>query len=267
MPRSSSSPNAHPPPRHLSRSVIEHANLDKKAYEILKSMLLERRLPVGEKIPQEQLASDLGISRTPLINALKLLEKEHLVEARPRRGYVVRAFGTRDMLALFELREVLEGLAARKATERITPAQKERLRRFFSTYPGKRSAFDLGAYAREDESFHSFIIETAGHQFLGEILDAHNVVHASYQTTASAAGLVRPPADTIGEHRAIIEAVCQGDAAGAEHLMRAHLAKTANVLREKLAQETGIGLSADRPPAPTPPTAPKRPRKRVEEKP
>jgi DNA-binding GntR family transcriptional regulator len=215
---------------------VEHANLDRKAHEILKSLIVGRQLAPGEKIPQEKLAAELGISRTPLVNALKLLEKENLVEARPRRGYFVRAFGTQEMISVFELREVLEGLAVRKATETITDAQKAQLRRFFRAFAGKKRITDLTAYAREDEAFHSYLIALADHRFLRDILEAHDVVHVSYQTTA-AAGLLRPPEDTIGDHLAIIDAICAGNARQAERAMRTHLANTIAVLRRQLAAD------------------------------
>jgi DNA-binding GntR family transcriptional regulator len=70
----------------------QHENLDQKVYTILKNMIIDRKLLPGEKIPQEKLAQDLGISRTPLISALKFLEQEKLVEAVPRRGFYVRLF-------------------------------------------------------------------------------------------------------------------------------------------------------------------------------
>lgn len=230
-------------PKKPARRIqpVAHANLDRKAHEILKDLIVNRQLAPGEKIPQEKLAADLGISRTPLVNALKLLEKENLVEARPRRGYYVRAFGTREMIAVFELREVLEGLAARKAAEVITPAQTERFRRFFRDFAGKKKITDLAAYAQEDEAFHSYLIGVAGHHFLREILDAHDVVHASYQTTETA-GLMRPPIDTIGEHLAIIDAVCSRDAAAAERAMRRHLANTLAALHRTLAAETSSNI-------------------------
>ncbi len=171
-----------------------------------------------------------------MVNALKLLEKENLVEARPRRSYYVRAFGTREMIAVFELREVLEGIAARKAAGVITPVQTERLQRSFRAFAGRKKITDMTAYAQEDEAFHSFLIEIAGHNFLREILDAHDIVHASYQTTANA-GLMRPPAETIDEHLAIIEAVCSRDAAAAEPSMRRHLANTLAALHRMLATE------------------------------
>ena len=98
----------------------EYENLDQKVYQIIKSMIEERRLLPGQKIPQEKLAKELGISRTPLISALKFLEHEKLIEVKPRRGFFVRLFTISEMMGIFEIREVLEGLAARRAAESIT---------------------------------------------------------------------------------------------------------------------------------------------------
>ena len=94
-------------------------------------MIMERQLLPGEKIPQEKLAEDLGISRTPLVNALKFLEKEKLVQSIPRRGFFMRTFTKKEMISIFELREVLEGLAARKAAQKITDKEIAQLGDFF----------------------------------------------------------------------------------------------------------------------------------------
>ena len=109
----------------------EYENLDYKAYQVLKGMIIDRQLLPGQKIPQEKLALDLGISRTPLINALKFLENEKLIQAKPRRGYFVRLFTQKEMIYIFELREVLEGLTTRRACLEITEAQTRKLNKFF----------------------------------------------------------------------------------------------------------------------------------------
>ena len=109
----------------------EHENLDQKAYEIVKNMITERQILPGEKIPQEKLAQELGISRTPLVSALKFLEHEKLVESKPRRGYFVRLFSKQEMVSIFELREVLEGLAAKRAAANITDKEIDILDGFF----------------------------------------------------------------------------------------------------------------------------------------
>ena len=214
----------------------EHENLDQKVYEILKNMIIERQLLPGEKIPQEKLAQDLGISRTPLVSALKFLEHEKLVESKPRRGYFVRLFSKQEMVSIFELREVLEGLAARRAAANITKQEIETLNDFFRAFIKSADITDFKAYAREDRRFHNFISEIGGKEFLKSILQTCNIITASYQYL-SPEGLVRPPNETIQEHLAVIEAIGDRDPDAAEALMRRHLKKTIAHLRQDIEME------------------------------
>lgn len=203
----------------------EHENLDQKAYLIVKAMINDRRLAPGEKISQEKLAGELGISRTPLISALKYLEKEKLVEAKPRRGFFVRVFDREEMISIFELREVLEGLAARRAAMAVNDRQIQQLGQFFSDFTGKGSITDYRDYCREDRRFHNFVTAIAAREFLASILSSYNIISFSYQLVSSE-GLVRSPDETLGEHMAIINAICNRDPQAAESMMRRHFKKT-----------------------------------------
>jgi DNA-binding GntR family transcriptional regulator len=212
-----------------------HRNLDQKVYDRLKSMILERRLLPGEKIFQDKLARELGVSRTPLVNALKILENEKLVSSKPRRGYYVRLFSKAEMIHIFELREVLEGLAARRAAEQISDSQIKRLKTFFKEFQKKEDFENLREYAEEDRRFHSFLIEIGEKEFLSSILKSYNIITFSYQGDFQE-GLVRPPEETIHEHRAIIEAISQRDPHKAEEVTRRHLKTTRESLKNDLDQ-------------------------------
>lgn len=214
----------------------EHENLDQKAYEILKNMITERLILPGEKIAQEKLAQELGISRTPLISALKFLEHEKLVESKPRRGYFVRLFSKQEMVSIFELREVLEGLAAKRAAANITDKEIQILNGFFRIFAKSADISDYKAYAREDRRFHNFITEIGAQEFLKSILHTCNIITASYQYLSSE-GLVRPPNETFQEHLAVIEAIGNRDPDAAEKLMRRHLRKTIVHLRQDIEKE------------------------------
>lgn len=211
----------------------EHENLDHKAYQILKSMIMDRQLLPGEKIPQEKLAEDLGISRTPLVNALKFLEKEKLVQSIPRRGFFMRTFTKKEMISIFELREVLEGLAARKAAQKITDSQIAQLQKFFRQFTGDKDIEDIRTYAREDRRFHTFLLDIGAKEFLKSMLETYNIISYSYQVVAPE-GLVRHPRETIHEHQAMIEAIARRDAEMAETLMRRHFQRSRAVLEESL---------------------------------
>jgi DNA-binding GntR family transcriptional regulator len=210
---------------------LAHENLDHKAYLIVKEMINDRRLPPGAKISQEQLAAELGISRTPLISALKYLEKEKLVEARPRRGFFVRAFDRQEMISIFELREVLEGLTARRAAIAATDRQLDQLRTFFSDFVDSGPITNYRDYCREDRRFHNFVTEIASREFLESILSSYNIISFSYQLVASE-GLVRSPDETLGEHLAIIDAIVNRDPEAAETMMRRHFKRTIANLTE-----------------------------------
>ena len=222
----------------------EHENLDQKAYEIVKNMITERQILPGEKIPQEKLAQELGISRTPLVSALKFLEHEKLVESKPRRGYFVRLFSKQEMVSIFELREVLEGLAAKRAAANITDKEIEILNSFFRDFAESTNITDFRAYAKEDRRFHNFITEIGAKEFLKSILQTYNFITASYQYL-SPEGLVRPPNETIEEHLAVIRAIGGRDPDAAEALMRRHLNKTIAHLRQDIEKEA-LGMDNDK---------------------
>ncbi len=214
----------------------EHENLDQKAYSILKDMIMERKLLPGQKIPQEKLARDLGISRTPLISALKFLEQEKLVESLPRRGFFVRLFSKEEMVYIFELREVLEGLAARRAASNISDSQITKLGGFFKKFIKQTNISDYKAYAREDRRFHNFVIDVGAKEFLKGILLTTNIISFSYQVLESE-GLIRPPNETIREHLAVIEAIKARNPEAAEELMRHHFKKSLIHLKQEIGTE------------------------------
>jgi DNA-binding GntR family transcriptional regulator len=217
----------------MQKIGASHQNLDAKVYSRLKAMILERKLLPGEKIPQEKLAQDFGISRTPLVGALKFLEKEKLVQSIPRRGFFVRLFTKQELISIFELREVLEGLAVRRAALNISDKEIEQLGGFFLAFRGLSDITDIKAYAKEDRRFHNFLLEIGAKEFLKSILETYNIIIYSYQVISSE-GLVQSPNESIQDHLAIIEAVSCRDAESGENLMRKHLKKSIAILRKNL---------------------------------
>jgi DNA-binding GntR family transcriptional regulator len=216
----------------LKKLGSTHENLDHKVYKTLKALILGQKLSPGAKIHQEKLADDLGVSRTPVVNALKKLEQERLIVAVPRKGFYVRRFSPEEMIRIFELREVLEGLAARRASARITDAQLQRLRGFFEGVKVSDQDKDVERYAEEDRRFHNFLIEIGGDEILSGIMDMYNLITSSY-LVGFRGGLVRPPRETLSEHLAIIGAIHRQDAEKAEHAVRIHLRRS----REKLIKD------------------------------
>ncbi len=217
----------------MKKPLIKSSNLDQKAYEIIKEMIENRELEPGQKIPQEKLAAELGISRTPLISALKFLEQEKLIETKPRRGFYVRLFSLEELVSIFEIREVLEGLSARRAAASITTSQCNQLRKIFAPFINNNDITDYHAYSVADRKFHNFLAQISSREFLSSILQTYNIVSLAY-LYPTREGLIRTPNETIQEHIDIIEAICRGEPLAAEEAMRHHLQTTAATLNKQI---------------------------------
>ncbi|MFB3817626.1 MAG: GntR family transcriptional regulator [Candidatus Methylomirabilales bacterium] len=219
---------------------IEHENLDLKICQRLRQMIVARELRPGQRLLQEHLARELGVSRTPLVNALKRLAQEGLVEWVSRRGIYVKRFTKREMARLFEVREALEALAARRAAERMPRGEAERLWALFRGLGGRPTAARVRRYVERDRYLHWRLVELAANEPLARALDSVNMRFFAYQD-----GLVRPPAETLPEHRAILRALGRGDAAAAEAAMRLHIRRSVEKLeREAEDEEGGAGSPA-----------------------
>ena len=218
----------------MKKLGTDHVNLDQKVYSQLKTMILDQNLKSGSKIFQEKLAEDLGISRTPLVNALKKLEQEHLITAIPRKGFYVREFSKEEMVYIFELREVLEGLAARRASLRVSGSQIPKLRNILTGLKTSEASGSVEKYAKEDRRFHHFLIRIAVDHLLSNLLETYHVITFSY-LVKSRGGLVRPPQETLPEHLAIVEAIIERDPEMAEQAARLHIKRS----REKLIKDFG----------------------------
>jgi DNA-binding GntR family transcriptional regulator len=197
-------------------------NLELEVYDRIKSAILDRKYMPGDKISIDQLIANLGVSRTPIVIALKMLEREMLIETKPRRGHYVRTFTKREIIDVLELREALEALGARKAARRITESQMEKLRDFFKGIDVEGDPQALSAYAKEDQGFHEFIMEVAGGDILSSVFKAYAIVIFTYHADLPG-GFVRHPRETIQEHLELVEAICSRDEDKAEKLMRHHM--------------------------------------------
>jgi len=225
----------------------KYENLDRKVYRELKSMIISGKLKPNEKILQEKVSLELGVSRTPVMGALKRLEQEKFVKAIPRRGFFVRRITKEGALMAYELRGMVEGLAAKRATLIITPAQAEKLRGFFKNVDVSGNVQGIKRYADEDRRFHQFIIELGGFDLLSDILDSYNII-VSYQMGIMH-GLVRHPKDTLPEHRALIEAILSGKEEEAEKIVRQHFLIAREKLLQKIEQDEAMQIKVTEPEA------------------
>ncbi len=199
------------------------------AYKKVKAMILSNQLKPGQKIVQDKLALDLGISRTPLRSALQMLEAEYLVESIPRKGVVVRRFSDEQIIEVYDCRIALEGMAIRCFTETATQSKINKLRKFFHLYRTKAEEIDEEAYQKEDIKFHDFLIQNCGNDFLIRLFQQGNLLEFIAQI-----GLIRSPEETLPEHLSIIEAISDRDIDLAEQLGKNHLLISKNLVMEKI---------------------------------
>ena len=204
-------------------------NLDDQIYEHVKAMIAHRTLLPGERIEISQLTRDLGVSRTPLLSALKRLSQEQLVEWRSRRGVFVRRPSLRELALIFELREALEGLAARRAAAVIEPRQVDHFRSLFRDVDMEVDTPESRrAYMMQDYLFHTGLLEIAGSPPLTQTIGLVNLM-----VTAFGGGLIRPLRDVMAEHQGIFDALARRDPDQAEVAMRVHVRRSADWLHHE----------------------------------
>ena len=186
-------------------------------------MILNNELLPGEKIIQEKIAKQLGVSRTPLLKALQMLEYELLVESIPRRGMFVKQFDLSEMIDVFDCREGLEGMAANLLAQRRTPADLQKLNKILA--PFTKGKINTQAYRKADNDFHQLIVDLCGNAMLKKLYFFGNI-----HSKVVRAGLVRSPEETLAEHIGIVKAIEAGDAQAAENEMRQHIHKSRDLL-------------------------------------
>ncbi|MFS4467944.1 GntR family transcriptional regulator [Maribacter sp. 2210JD10-5] len=201
------------------------------AYKTVKEMILTNALEPGEKIIQDKLALALGISRTPLRSALKMLEAEYLVESIPRRGVFVKGFSDSEVIEIYECRIALECTAIRLFTEKATDEEIDELASIFNPYQNKKK-INLSKYLKSDVLFHETIIKNCKNNFLNKLVQQGNLL-----SCIDRIGLIRPPQETLKEHMNIIKAIKERDVDKAEQLCNYHLTKSKILINEKSENE------------------------------
>ena len=208
-------------------TLLEPINFDnyqqvrQEAYRALREAILTGRLEPGTRLVERKIARQLGVSRTPVREAIRKLELEGLVEHQPRRGVVVARMSTREAFEVYSIRAVLEGLAARLAAEHINLAQ---LRKLNEVVNAMERACESGDQEQLQELHQEFneIIWTASesprlHQMINNLVD---YIVGFTKVGYSVPGRVRA---ATREHRELLEALGKGDGEKAERLARQHI--------------------------------------------
>lgn len=190
------------------------------AYRRLKAAIQSREFSPGQRMREAELANWLGISRTPVRDALKQLELDGLLVAAPRRGLVIAELDQQQVSEIYALREILEGLAARLAASHASGAEIAALRDLVERQAQAPDS-DSAALALLNRRFHQLIYRAARNRYLLDVLEALESSLALLPgTTYSAAGR---PSTAMAEHREILESIESHDADRAEAAARNHI--------------------------------------------
>jgi DNA-binding GntR family transcriptional regulator len=190
--------------------------------ERLREMILDGSLAPGTELRQESLSADFGVSRTPLREAFRVLERDGLIQSISNNRSVVVELDDENMRELLEIREALDGLAARLAAERTLDApQAADLRDAVESLEASGATMDLGTFLSSHVRFHTSVFEAAGNSRLDMFLPIVRISTQMWFTRLRS----QPERVQISahEHREIVDAILAGDTGEAERLARSHI--------------------------------------------
>lgn len=203
-----------------------------QVFKTIKQRILNFHLSPGVKISDKDVAQAMGISRTPVREALNRLAEQGLVESRPNRGFTVKVFSRKEVRDHYMLRESLESLAVRLTTGHLNQQRIRVFRGLLHTYPSLMKSQDLARFNDADERFHDLIALYSGNSVL-------------YETLQNLQGKIRiirrydhirstSFRETLEEHKQILDWMIEGQAAKAEKAMSKHILNSMKVVMKIL---------------------------------
>lgn len=192
--------------------------LSEQAHRALSRMIQQRELPSGQPIVEVQVAGQLGISRTPIRQALQRLEGEGLLRKTEGRSYVVRRVELKEYLQSLKVREILEAEAAALAVGQIDIAAIARVRAGQRAVAARRP-YDMIAHWQSDDEVHDLFISACGNHVLRDVLHSLRATTKLFEIER----LTERLEPDLRQHEAILDALEAGDAEGARAAVVSHL--------------------------------------------
>jgi DNA-binding GntR family transcriptional regulator len=219
-----------------------------RVYAAVRGAIRNLRLRPGQTVLEREVASALGLSRTPVREALVRLEADHLVRLIPRRGFAVLPVDAADMRRIYEVVEGMEGMAVLLAAERCRPEDVSRLEESVRRQEAALDADDLVAWTEADEAFHQHLLDASGNPHLHRLLDPYgDHLHRVRLYTIRR----RPkPSRSTAEHRTVAEIIRMGNGRAARELHQSHWRR----VREEIVgilQAMGLNRAPSAPSAPS----------------
>ena len=216
--------------------------------EALREAIKEGLLAPGQRLMEIQLAEELGVSRTPVREAVRKLELEGYVVMMPRRGTYVANLSIRDVNDVFEIRTALDSLACGLAAERITEDELERLQRLLVMIGEHIEKGDMEKIVETDTRFHDLLYQASRNtRLVGIISNLREQLTRFRAASMSFPGRLK---ETLEEHKELVDAIAQGDVQAAKHAAEAHMEKAEQTLLESMeaagnAREKGERKASD----------------------
>ena len=208
--------------RMLNLDLHNHRPLREIVYEELKRQILVGEIAPGTRMMEVDLAEEMGVSRTPVREAIRKLEKEGLVTIEPRRGAYASGISIKDILDVLEVRQNLEGMAASLAARKVTEEEKQDFIRANAAYKAAILSGNTDEIIKNDEYFHQLIVNYSDNKTLTQLLSQVQelALRFRYIYYDDFSRYERMPK----EHEEIEEAILSGDIAKAKVVAEEHVA-------------------------------------------
>jgi DNA-binding GntR family transcriptional regulator len=211
--------------------------LVEQVHKAILTEIAEGKLRPGERIIQEQIAQELGVSRQPVQQALVLLKNQGVLSDAPGRGLQVSSMDPTFVHQMYDMRAVIEGLAFRKAAEHFTADAKARGEQLLAAGRDAVRRDSVSDMINADMAFHNFIYELADNPLIGPAMEAQWV--NTQRVMGSVLLSADKPRDIWDEHEAMFKLVASGDAARAERAARKHIQEAADFMIQRLGDSQG----------------------------
>ncbi|HEX7124943.1 MAG TPA: GntR family transcriptional regulator [Thermodesulfobacteriota bacterium] len=230
----------------LAGTAPAYAPLRISVMEAIREAILDGRIAPGEPLIESHLAEQLGVSRTPVREGLRALEREGLITALPGRRLIVAKPTEREIQHLYDIRLALESLAVRRAAGRVVAADAAALRAMVADMREALAASDVARLELAGRRFHEGLLRLSGNEILESMLGSV-AARTHYLRRLGLASGEAVAARTTDEHAALCEAVIAGDAEEAEALIERHIEfGRETALRELGGEATPMTVKEDR---------------------
>ena len=216
----------------LGNDVPTGASLAEKAYLLLRHRIVTLEMPPGSAIGEDEVMHELGMSRTPIREAIIRLAKDGLVTVVPRRQTLVSEVRIGHLAEISEVRAELEGFAAGLAAERFAPEDAFELGELLDELEALQQLGDHATLIELDRKVHDFVYRTCRNSFVRE--DGSRYYYLSLRIWFLVLDRVARLAEAVSEHRELLQAIEAGDAAAASEVARRHVAAFERAIRQVL---------------------------------